>query len=380
LVLRLRILFIFIVFFAAGTASAALVAPRDIYEGEITVAQQNPAERDALLSQAMGQVLIRVTGNRQVLAQKAAQDLQKEAVRYVQQFGYERRPAPPLALGAPVTVAPTLKPPVMPATIQVFTARFDATALNAQLRANGLAIWGRERPTTLVWLAVQSGGSRWLVNSDTVTTQAPALTQTAIARGLPLQLPNPPGVNTPDVLDIMQGVTERLLTISRSYGVSRTVLVRITQSGSQWNGSWTLVEDGQPQQTWQYPAATFDEAVAAGINQIADQYATRYAVSSTPGTPVQRGNVRLLVGGVQNLGEYARVSNYLSSLSPVTSVTLVDLTGSGAAYQVAIQGDRDALRQTIALGSVLEVDNTNTPSDLPMDGNTLRYRLKVNTP
>lgn len=381
MVLRLRVLLALTGLFAAGQACSAAIAPRDIYEGEVVVTQQNPAERDALLSQTMGQVLVRVTGNRQVLTQKAAQDLQKEAVRYVQQFGYERRPAPLPPRSTAPAVSPALKPPVtVPATIQVFTASFDASALNAQLRANALPVWGRERPTTLVWLALQSGGSRSLVYSDTVSAEAPGLAQAAMARGIPLLLPNPPGVNTPDALDIMQGITERLLTISRTYGVSRTVLARLVQSGTQWNGSWTLVEDGQPQQTWQFSSASFDEAVASGVDQIADRYASRYAVVSAPGTPVTRSSTRLMVSGIQGINDYARISKYLASLSTVSSVTLVEITGPGAVYQLVIQGDRDALRQTISLGSVLEVDAAGAFPESTQDSTLLRYRIKASNP
>ena len=375
LVLRSRVLFILIGLLATGSVAAAVIAPRDLYESEVVVEQQNPTDRDALLSQALGQVLVRVTGNRDVLTQKPAQDLQKEAVRYVQQFGYERRPVPivpPSTTPVPAPVLPSTQ--VVPAGIQVFVARFDASALTAQLRASGLPVWGRERPTTLVWLAVQDAGSRWLVNSETAATEAPTLIRTALERGLPLQLPNPPGVNTPDVLDIMQGVTERLLTISRSYGVSRIVLARISQAGTQWSGSWTLVEEGQPQQTWQLSALSLDAEVADGVHHIADQYATRYAVLNTPGTTGQRSSVRLLVSGIQSINDYARVSKYLASLSTETSITLVEVTGSGASYQLSVQGDRNALRQTVALGSMLEADAGETSAE---DGAALKYHLKA---
>lgn len=323
-------------------AQAAVIAPRNLYEGEVLLDPQHSPAREALMHQALGQVLVRLTGDREISKRKTGIELMKLAPRLVQQYDYYRRPAPPVK-GAP----PTMTPP----EIKVFRARFDAQGLEAQLRERGLPVWGRERPVTQVWLGVQEQASRWLLTEGNAAVEAPSLLQAALGRGVPVALPASAGAN--ELQDVMQGATGNLVANARAAGQRRLLVGRVTQKGAQWSGNWTLLDSsGQVQDRWQGTAANREEAFAFGIDQMANAYAARYAVRG--GTAAASGTLRLEVSGVESAADYARVSKYLAGLSTVSAVDLVEMTGNRAVYGITLRGDRINLQQAIALSSLLK--------------------------
>ncbi|WP_028081869.1 DUF2066 domain-containing protein [Solimonas soli] len=87
------------------------------YEGRVGVADQSAASRDQGLREALAQVVGRVSG---VDALGSAAPVLGRAAQYVQQYGFTQEPGGALQL----------------------VARFDKTAVDAQLRALGLPVWG----------------------------------------------------------------------------------------------------------------------------------------------------------------------------------------------------------------------------------------------
>lgn len=342
---------------------AAVIVPRNLYEGEIQIEAEDPAAREALMRQALGQVLVRVTGDREVAKRKAGIDIMKMAVRLVQQYSYDRRPAPPVK-----GVAPS----VPTAEIKVFRARFDGPALDSQLRARGLPIWGRERPVTKVWLVVEEGGSRLAATESNAAVEVPAVVQAALSRGVPIRLPASAGAD--DIQNVMQGANAKLAAAAQSAGFRRVLVGRVTQKAAQWSGSWNLFNDGKLEDKWQGTAANRDEALAFGIDQLANAYAARYAVRGGGANSGGALRIDLSVGGVENAADYARVSRYLAGLNGVSSVELIELADTLAIFGLSLRGDRVNLQQSIALGNVLSLDDTQMPA-MPTVDAPLSYRL-----
>ncbi|MGD8734024.1 MAG: DUF2066 domain-containing protein, partial [Gammaproteobacteria bacterium] len=125
---------------ALATTGWAASVP-GLYEAEVAVDKDTQAQRAAAFSEAMGQVLIRVTGRPEAAAMEETADLRRAAERYVQQY--------------------RLKPDG-----NLWVA-FDSLALDAALAERGLPIWGAERPAVLLVLAVdQGGGARFVLSSE----------------------------------------------------------------------------------------------------------------------------------------------------------------------------------------------------------------------
>lgn len=340
------------------SAQAAVVAPRDLYEGEIEIDAATPADREALMRQALGQVLVRITGQRDIARRKEGIELTRMALRLVQQFSYDRRPAPPVK-GA--------LPSVPRAEIRIFRASFDATVLDALLRERGFPVWGRSRPVTQVWIAVDEGGSRWAATESLAPVEAPSVLQAALARGVPVSLPA--GATANDIQSVMQGRTAEVLKAAQSSGQRRVLIGRVTRKGTQWSSSWSLHDEGKLQDQWQGTAATREEALAFGIDQLANAYAARYALRGAAGAGVAGGLLQLSVSGIDTPGDYARISKYLAGLNGVNRLELLEITDGRALYGLSLGGDRANLQQAITLSDVLQPEDGVGP-EAP-----LAYRL-----
>jgi hypothetical protein len=89
----------------------------DAYEGRAAVADQSAASRDPALREALAQVIARVSGPG---ATASAGPVIARAGQYVQRYGYSQDPGGALQL----------------------LASFDKAAIDSQLRALGLPVWG----------------------------------------------------------------------------------------------------------------------------------------------------------------------------------------------------------------------------------------------
>ncbi|HKJ09405.1 MAG TPA: DUF2066 domain-containing protein [Gammaproteobacteria bacterium] len=332
----------------AGNLSAAPV--EHLFQAEVPVADQGADERGAAVHKALAEVLVRLTGEQNVAQQPSAAALLDHPDRFVQQYRYRRKPPPDVKSSD--TSALWL------------WVRFDARGVEKAMRQAGLPLWGRERPLTLIWLAVQDGGQRYLVASDADSDMRRAVQREAHRRGVPvlfplLDLEDQSRVQFPDVWG---GFVHVVTAASKRYHAPDVLIGRLShQAGGNWSARWTMELDGD-EINWEASDPSVDTVLAAGVGGAADRLAARLAVSPGSGGQTQ---LSLTVDGVQSLADYARVSKYLSSLTPVQQLAVKRVDGSQVTFDLDLDGATGTLDQAIALGSVLQ----------PVSGSDSSYRL-----
>src|SRR5579859_7236848 len=145
-------------------ASPALTRA-ELYQATVPVADRSEASQTAAFEAALRAVLVRVTGRRAAEDDPAFAPLLASARRYVQQY----RAA---------------------ADSQLWIA-FDSAAIDRWLTQNNQPIWGRERPSTYMWLAVQTGPqSGTVVTSEDASELKTTIEAAAVVRGTPLLWPS----------------------------------------------------------------------------------------------------------------------------------------------------------------------------------------------
>ncbi|MEJ2646488.1 MAG: DUF2066 domain-containing protein [Gammaproteobacteria bacterium] len=331
-----------------GNVPAAPV--EHLFQAEVPVADQGAGERGAAVHKALADVLVRLTGEQDVAQQPAAANLLSNPDRFVQQYRYRRKPPPDVK-------------PSSTSALWLWV-RFDARGVEKAVRQAGLPLWGRERPLTLIWLAVQDGNQRYLVASDADSDMRRAVQREAHRRGVPvlfplLDLEDQSRVQFPDVWGGFVGV---VTDASKRYHAPDVLIGRLAhQSGGNWTARWTMELDGD-EINWVASDPSVDTVLAAGIDGAADRLAARLAVSPGSGGQTQ---LSLTVDGVQSLADYARVSKYLASLTPVQQLDITRVDGSQVTFGLELDGATGTLDQAIALGSVLQ----------PVSGSDSTYRL-----
>lgn len=339
-----------------GTAAAAgIFQLADIYEVQVPVAEQSEAALAKAFQAAMPKVLVRVTGNTGAPSAPGMDQVIQQAKRYVQSYRFvEVSAAAGGAPAAPVRGAPSVPSATTQPAAQAREAvrvHFDESALNQAIRAHGLPVWGRERPRTLVWLGVRAGGQRGIVNADDATDTAAALVNTALQRGIPVLFPLMDLQDQRQVApaDVWAGFYDHLLGASGRYPHTDVLVVSASQAGAAWQADWTLLQSEKISAQWSTQAKTLADALAQGTNRLADNYAERYAVQQGGG-----GNqVRVVVAGVSSAADYARVADYLSSITAVRDAQVVDVAGDQATFSLSVSAGIDYLQRVINLGGVL---------------------------
>jgi hypothetical protein len=336
---------------------------RGLYSAEVPIQDQSEAARSRGFEQALREVFVKVSGDSRVRSDPELDAILRRAPRYVREFSYTTH-APLDSSGG----TPSLW----------LRVSFDGTSVDRLLRESGLPVWGKERPSTLLWLAVQGGRERSIVGSDSNASLLESITKAAEVRGVPVLLPlmDLEDRSRVNFADFLGGFDENVLAASERYGADATLIASLSRRNSgSWHGRFTLRSVGL-QESRELNAGSADALIRSGIDFMADQLASQYAYSSQE---ARETTVVLQVTGVDALTDYARVLAYLNGLSPVSSVEPRSLAPGSVGYTMTVRGGRADLQRVIALGSVL--DREPLP---PLDTQTmyeegaaaLHYRLR----
>ena len=331
-------------YFAFACAAGGLLAARplhaasdmNVYQVTVPVADRSAATRDSGFQAAMKIVLVRATGKLSAGADAVLAPLVDGATRYVQEYRY----APDGRLWA----------------------EFDGAAIERWLVANGEPVWGRTRPTTFVWLTVQGGPQTGSVvtGGDTSDLKAQIDAQ-ADLRGIELLWPSAQQLqdNRLDYNAVVRAAPAALQTLANRLG-GDGVLIGHASAGAAPSGAAPAVQWLQLFQDRSGAVA----GAADGVNLAADTYAAVFAVSGGV-SPVD-----VEIGGIGNVGDYARVQHYLASLTIVSGVTVLGLHGDAIAFRLDVRGGATPLARTLALNGPLAAD---TPAAA---GDNLRFHLR----
>jgi hypothetical protein len=291
---------------AAGLPGAVFGLTRvDLFQAQAPLDGRSEAAQTAAFQAAMRIVLVRVTGRRTADEDAVFAPLVSNARRYVQQF--------------------------RTAQDSQLWVSFDGAAIERWLTQNGQPLWGRERPSTLVWLSVANGPqSTAVVSADDSSELKDAMDAAALLRGIPLVWP--PAASANAAANAPADVARRLgaegVLIGRASGAAETAAVR-----------WTL--------QFQDRSSEFSGALD-GVNRAADLYAGLFAASGT------LAPVDIEVSGVGDLREYANVQTYLESLTFITHVGVLALTADTVRFRLTTRGGIETLAHALSLNGKLQ--------------------------
>ncbi len=326
-VLRFPLLALLLSFF--GVANAVEV--QGLYETAVPVQGQEAEQRGAAIIEALGQVLIKVTGHRDIVARGKLEEKLKSAAGYVRQYRYEHT-----SEGA-----------------RLLKTRFDEQAVNRLLHEQGLPVWGVSRPMVLFWLGVEEQGKR-RVAAPELDPALFAEVETAMEkRGLTAAFPL---MDLTDRAALPAGelwgdFAANVRAASQRYEADLILVGRLTSKGDQgWQAHWILYPDTGAS-SWNGQGADRAEAVNMGVQSLADQLAAKFAPIRERG---DQSRIRVHVAGIQQLDDYERVSDFLVQLDSVEQADLFHAEPDAVVYELLITNGKEVLQQEIALGSLLQ--------------------------
>ena len=335
-------------------AQAAVV--EGLYEAEVPVANQGKSARDEAVRIGLGEVFAKVSGKPGIGdTNEQIAEYMKTPENLLQQYLYRKLPEAQKAGGY----------------TQLLWVRFDEKAINAALRKNGVVVWGKTRPATLVWLAVENGNRRYLVGGEILPDIQDVLQANAKRYGVALVMPL---MDLEDqaalrFADVWGNFQEAIFKASERYQADAILVGRLSVTGgNDWSAKWTIYQSGQ-QTNWGSQSIAMEDVLSSGIIGSMEVLAENFSqVIAGDG-----GNIELTVQDVKSLEGYTRVSTYLQSLEQTKRVIPSTLNGTMAAFSVEVRGSAEGLAKTISLGNTLRRVDAQNPD--ASNNNGLVYRL-----
>ncbi len=333
--------------FCLWTSNSEAEIDPQLFEAAVVVSSQKQAERSHAIKQAMGVVLQRVSGQRATLDTTAVESLSQNPERYLQQYRY--------------FTVPESQPPVL-----MLRVRFDGDAIKQALQLQGQGYWGSDRPETLVWLAVEEQGDRYLVSAQDENVVRTAMETASRRRGIPIIFPL---MDLTDrararLSDIWGGFFTQTMAASSRYEPQAILIGRVNRNpAGGWMARWHLRVAGNSS-SWTDSNASLEGLMKDSMGDLGDSLASRFA---SGGSASSAHLVTISVHEIYTLAAYARVNKYLAALTPVIDVQVSQVDGPEIQYLVQLDGTLARLSQTIAIGTVLEP----VPGGLPGE-----YRIR----
>jgi len=313
-----------------GNTAAALTRA-ELFQATAPVADRSEAAQTEAFQAAMKVVLVRVTGRRSADEDPALGPLIGNARRYVQQYRSG-------------------------ADGQIWVS-FDGPAIERWLTQNGQPLWGRERPTTYVWLTAQTGPqSGTVITAEDTSDLKTSIDAAAALRGVPLLWPSAAEIQRDhlDYAGVNSAAPATLGDIGRRSGGEGILIGRAAGTSETASVRWTLV--------FQDRSSEFSGALE-GVNRTADLYAGLFAASGSL-VPVD-----IEVTGLGDVREYATLQAYLESLSFISHVSVAGLAGDTIKFRLTTRGGAESLQRTLSLNGHLQ-------SIAAGDNGMLRFQLQ----
>jgi hypothetical protein len=334
-------------FVPAGSALADVVA--DLYSATVPVADQSSQALATAAKEAMAEVLVKISGTRDVLQSPAVSAALGDARNQVQQYAYVQG-----------------KPPAAPLSLSF---EFSGPYVTELVSQSGSPLWTVNRPRVLAWVVVEDEQGRRFVSQDGAPQEAQWLLEEFSRRGVPVQLPVFDLTDTAAVSidDVWALNANTVLAGSARYNVQDVLVGRLAKSsGGQSFGDWSYLRQNE-QVNRSVTVSDVQAFMRNGVNIVATDMVSRYAVAPTTGAG---GGVRLSIAGITTYADYAALVSWLEKLEMVDYANVEQVQGERVDFLVQAKVD------TTQLAAIVALNNRLVPLPVAGEGAQLNYQWR----
>lgn len=308
---------LFVLFSFLPTSSLYAVEVDNLYTGKILVTDRTQKTRVKAHRWAIEQVITKVTGSRQILANKEIKrEVRLRTANYIKSFTF-----------------------ISDEQNRTFLVdEFDQQKIDQLLRNVGASIWGQRRPQTLVWLVMEEGLNRTIVDLETAPQISELLIQSADNRGLPLMLPNDDIETEIYSSDIWAKFDHMVNQASAPYGTDHYVMARMYHESiddqQNWILDFQLMDNNQILLKQEFRGEQFN-VVREMINGLSDYFASQYSIKSEV---FGKKSISMTIEGVNDVINLVKIERYLKNLPPVSKIELQRLHNAQAQFVLHLSG------------------------------------------
>lgn len=345
--LSLLLLFITLLPFAGAQA----ITVDDLHTATVEVLDKSEKERARAFRQGLERVLVKMAGSAAVLDRDGIDSLLESPNGFVQRYSYD-----PIEYGAGDDGADAAEADNADYDEAEdrprfrLVVRYTGAPIKQRLEDLGIVVWGEQRPEVLVWLGIEDGRERRVLDADGDSAAHRALMEAAGRRALPVLLPlmDTRDREKVDYLDISGGFLDTLETASQRYRGDILLVGHLRRGAGQWRADWTLIGANE-RRAWGGTGDGVRAAVDTGVDGATDRLAAMLA-----GEGGERTLLSARIEGVVSLDDYARVKEYIEGLVRIRSSVLRAILPEELVFDLEVRGDVGEFERAVALGDVLE--------------------------
>lgn len=317
------------------------------YRGLVLVDEQNPEQQteELLRVRALNQVLIKVSGNTEVVNLDETKTLAKKIPSMLAQFGYQDE-----------------------ANARYYYALFDKRKIDQALIAMQQPVWGSTRPNTLIWLVNEQRKitSDQEVKSSQDVALSWGLKKAELKRGITVQFPlgdldDSIAINASDITGRFYDTASQA---SQRYRSDYFVLANLSQSfDGKWKLDWQLIHDIGSDKLKPVVASDSNRGsksyvMSALVSGIADYYAKQFAILENDG---EKYTQQIQVEGVDSLAKLTQLNEMLARLNAIDSYKVVQINATKVDLLITLKGSIASLNN--ALNAQAKLVKSTTSSD-----------------
>jgi hypothetical protein len=291
---------------------AKVIAADSLYQAQVEVLNTSTQEQQAALPKALEQVLVKVTGNQDVLKQLTIQTALSSPEAYLDSYSYTNK-------GKKTTI----------------NVLFSSVAIQKLLNNSGQQVW-KNRPTMLVWLTIVKNDDGPVLVSDTNQQFADDIYANAARRGLQVVLP------VGDLQDLSAKTDDQNYpAILGRYRADVIFVGSMTaNSTGEWQASWNLPTVNKTLNiSGTDTSKLLKSAMDAAVNDLSQQMRATSVNNNA--------EIIMKVTDVNGVSDYTQLLNYLSTLSAVKKITPEKIDVNFVKLRISLIGGVQSLNNSL---------------------------------
>jgi hypothetical protein len=344
---------------------------KDLYQASVAINSQNSRDRAGALKKALAAVMIKIGGEKSVLENETIKKSLNNYDLYLSQYRYQQKS---------LKVADE-----QGNRKQLFLlASFNEEKINQLFQEANLPLWGSLRPNVLLWLIDEQGLNRHIISNSSSSNLPFIINEFSNQRGLPIMMPlmdltDATQIKTSDVWGrfqqpieaassryLAEAIVVMRMSNSSLIGDCGLVCAESTEKDYNYVLDWTLLNwnlvAGQQKSSQQYQGDDPQVLLKQGLSDITELIYQHYALSAT-----NQNDFVIDVANVETLSTYIDVFDFLSNLSSVKSVVLVQASGSIRRFSLQLLGSPKAFIASLKLNkqltqTLIPLDQFNVPT------------------
>lgn len=320
--------------FLSMAFSSSAVEVSNLYTGKILVTDKTQKTRVKAHRWAIEQVIAKVSGSREVLNDpKIKRVVQRQTANYIKSFAF-----------------------ITDEQDRTFLVdQFDQTKIDRLLKSVGASIWGQRRPNTVMWLVVEEGIQRAIIDEEQFPQLYDFIAQASDNRGLPIVLPTMDDKDKETIFtsDVWARFNRVVWQGSSRYEADNVVMARMryvfADKEPEYKTGWLLefeLINGEDSLLKGEINGEQYSAVRDMVNQVGDYFAAEYAIESES---IESEEIYLTLNNISDVVALHKAETLLKSMAPVSDVFLQSVVDEKAIFYLEMSGEGLDLIRALAL-------------------------------